>query len=131
MLVKTLLRAPKKGSIRLEFGQKKPDFPLLEQPHGNPVFVVQLRQPGYPEHSGPVAFRPLITQSLALSVSLFLLYTMSKFFARKKFHPSFPGGKLGLQFSFQRARDPDDSAFSVDEGVEGRTRDQMDCICLS
>jgi hypothetical protein len=29
-----------------------------------------LRQPGYPEHSGPVAFRPTITRGLALSAML-------------------------------------------------------------
>ena len=85
MLVNTLLRDLKKGSIRLELGQKKPDFPLLEQPHGNPVLVVQLRQPGYPEHSGPVAFRPLITQSLALSVSFSLFTPYPNFLQGKNF----------------------------------------------
>ena len=58
--------------------------------HGNPVAPVQLRQPGYPEWSGPVAFpacaisgtvgpppvtvgrRPTITRGLAFSV--FLLF---------------------------------------------------------
>jgi hypothetical protein len=35
---------------------------------GNPVPSIQLRRPGYPENSGPAAFRPPITRSLALSV---------------------------------------------------------------
>jgi len=54
--------------------------------HGPAKFLL-LRQPGYPEHSGPVAFRPTITRGLALSAiylkTFFPILTMSNFSAKR------------------------------------------------
>jgi len=48
--------------------------------HHGPAKFLLLRQPGYPRHLGPVAFRPLITQGLALS-AIFCLLNLAYYLA--------------------------------------------------
>jgi hypothetical protein len=97
---------------------KKPNDPFMRPNPGTSVFALQPRQPGHPTEPGPLAFRPPITQSLALSASFSsLIYIRAKFYARKKLS-LFQRGKAKFQFFFQRSRHPDDLSLSVDEGME-------------
>ena len=121
----------RKGASASNFSKKKTGFPLTRAAPRESGSCCPTSATWLSRTFRTRGFPPPDYSEFGFIGFFFLVYTLSEFFARKKFHPTFPGGKLGLQFFFQRARDPDDSAFSVDEGMEGRTRDQVDCIGLS
>jgi hypothetical protein len=55
----------------LQSQNKKPDYQVSIISHSSPVLRFDLRQPDYPEGSGPVAFRPRLATGLALSSIFF------------------------------------------------------------